>query len=196
MTAASKRLPYLPSVKLEASNSATEVCIEDFWAWSVSDLVSNATRGILAEFVVAKALGIPCAGVRNEWAAYDLRTLFNITVEVKSAAYVQSWFQKDYSKIGFGVKATRAWNPVTNKPSDEPKRQAQVYVFALLHHKDQDSIDPIDLDQWAFYVLPTKVLDERTRSQHSITLKSLMAPADPGRFDDLNDEVNRAARRN
>ena len=30
----------------------------DFWKWSVSDLVSNATRGRLAEFIVAKALKI------------------------------------------------------------------------------------------------------------------------------------------
>jgi hypothetical protein len=27
--------------------------------------------------------------------------------------------------------------------------------------------------QWAFYVLPTAILDGRTRSQHSITLKAL-----------------------
>ncbi len=30
----------------------------DFWKWSVSDLLSNATRGRLAEFIVATALGI------------------------------------------------------------------------------------------------------------------------------------------
>lgn len=30
-----------------------------FWRWSTSDLVSNATRGRLAEFIVTQALGIP-----------------------------------------------------------------------------------------------------------------------------------------
>ncbi len=34
----------------------------DFWAWSVSDLVSNATRGRLAEFIVAHALDIDLRG--------------------------------------------------------------------------------------------------------------------------------------
>jgi hypothetical protein len=33
----------------------------DFWAWSVSDLVSNATRGRLAEYIIARALGISTA---------------------------------------------------------------------------------------------------------------------------------------
>ena len=34
-------------------------------------------------------------------------------------------------------------------------------------------MDPLDLDQRVFYVLPTAVLHGRTRSQHSITLKTL-----------------------
>lgn len=38
-----------------------------FWRWSASDLVSNATRGILAEYIVASALGI-VEEVRDEWA--------------------------------------------------------------------------------------------------------------------------------
>ena len=30
----------------------------DYWRWSASDLVSNAQRGTLAEFLVAHALGV------------------------------------------------------------------------------------------------------------------------------------------
>lgn len=39
----------------------------DFWRWSVSDILSNTTRGILAEFIIVKALGADIANVRNEW---------------------------------------------------------------------------------------------------------------------------------
>lgn len=39
-----------------------------FWQWSSSDLVSNAMRGVLAEFLVASALGL-ADGVRNQWDA-------------------------------------------------------------------------------------------------------------------------------
>ncbi len=59
----------------------------DFWKWSASDLVSNAPRGCLAEFLVAQALGI-VDGLRVEWDACDLRIPDGLTVEVKSAAYV------------------------------------------------------------------------------------------------------------
>lgn len=150
-----------------------EYRLEDFWRWSVSDLVSNATRGRLAEFIVARALGISTESVRDEWAAFDLLTPSGIKVEVKSAAYIQSWRQKQLSSITFVTPRTRAFDPDAGVLLAETRHQADVYVFALLAHTDKATIDPMNLDQWRFYVLPTAILDSRTRSQHSITLRSL-----------------------
>jgi hypothetical protein len=144
-----------------------------FWQWSSSDLISNVTRGIVAEYIVARGLGLAERGVRDGWAAFDLETPSGIKIEVKSAAYVQSWHQKRLSSITFMTPKTRAWDADTNIQSSESKRQADVYVFALLAHTDKTTIDPLNLDQWRFYVLPTATLDGRTRSQHSITLRSL-----------------------
>jgi hypothetical protein len=158
---------------LHATGKSLGTTLLDFWRWSASDLVSNATRGILAEFIVASALGIDLNSVREEWGAFDLMTPEGITVEVKSAAYIQSWDQKRYSFISFRVPKTLAWNPETNTQEKQPRRQAQVYVFALLAHRHKSTIDPLNVDQWKFYVLPTAALDARKRSQHSITLRSL-----------------------
>ncbi len=144
-----------------------------FWQWSSSDILSNATRGVVAEYLVARALGIDREGVRDEWAAYDLETSEGLRIEVKSAAYLQSWLQTAFSRISFTVRKTLAWDPDTNRQSTVPTRQAHVYVFALLAHRDKQSVDPMDVSQWRFYVLPTTVLDSRTRSQHSITLPTL-----------------------
>ena len=78
-----------------------------FWLWSSSDVVSNATRGILAEYMVGKALGcIKEEDIRDEWGAYDLATQAGGRIEVKSAAYVQSWQQSRLSKISFNVPKT------------------------------------------------------------------------------------------
>ncbi|HMM79381.1 MAG TPA: hypothetical protein PKC65_05100 [Pyrinomonadaceae bacterium] len=145
----------------------------DFWRWSSSDLLSNATRGVLAEFIVAVALEIQLERVREEWGAYDLTTPEGIKVEVKSAAFIQSWRQDRLSKVSFRVPKTRAWDSESNRQANEIQRQADVYVFCLLAHTEQEVIDPLDLDQWQFFVLPTAFLDGRKRSQHSITLKSL-----------------------
>jgi len=105
----------------------------DFWRWSASDLVSNALRGILAEYIVACALGLP-EGARVEWDAFDLKTPQGLSLEVKSAAYLQSWQQKALSQITFGIQPTRAWEATTKDYTGELRRQADLYVFCLLHH--------------------------------------------------------------
>ncbi len=165
----------------------------DFWQWSVSDLVSNATRGRLAEFIVARALGGPWTAVRDEWAAFDLETPDGIRIEVKSAAYLQAWHQRELTRIVFQTPATRAWDPETNVQSEIVVRQASVYVFALRAHQDKSTIDPLNIDQWRFYAVPTETLNRRTRSQQSITLKSLEGLCASVRFHELAEAVRQAA---
>lgn len=181
--------------KFHSSNKLFDFDLLSFWQWSASDLVSNTTRGRLAEFLVAKALGINM-NVRDEWDAYDLETSSGIKIEVKSSAYIQSWEQSRLSIINFRIPKTRAWNRITNKQSMEIKRQAVVYVFALLAHKVKSTVNPMNVDQWEFYVVPTQTLNERQRSQHSITLNSLRKLTQPVKFDALFQEVNMVNKRN
>jgi hypothetical protein len=165
-----------------------------FWRWSASDLISNTARGCLAEYLVARAIGVGVEDVRTEWDPFDLTSASGVKIEVKSAAYIQSWYQKGYSKILFRVPKRRAWDPETNSLSTEPQRHADVYVFALLAHRDQFTLDPTDIEQWEFYVLKRAVLDARQRSQDSITLKSLrLLCGAPTPYLDLAEVIERAA---
>src|SRR5919202_5147818 len=77
------------------------------WQWFGSDILSNTMRGLIAEYLVARDLGIQDQ-IRLEWAAYDLETPTGVKVEVKSAEYVQRWRQKTFSAISFGNCATPA----------------------------------------------------------------------------------------
>jgi hypothetical protein len=144
-----------------------------FWQCSASDLIGNTERGVLAEYLVARVLGLAQDGVRNEWGAVDLETPSGIKIQVKSAAYLQSWYQQKPSNIVFATRPTRSWDPDTNLLSLAPTREADVYVFALLFHAEKSTLDPMDLEQWQFYVVSRPALDGYRRSQHSITLKSL-----------------------
>ena len=144
-----------------------------FWQWNTSDFLSNMARGILAEYIVAQALDASPDGVRDEWASYDLLTRDGIKVEVKSGAYLQSWFQTKLSKISFRIPKTKAWDPEVNAFYGVAKRQADVYVFALLAHKDKKTVDPLDVSQWQFYVLATSVLDEQIGSKRTISLTAV-----------------------
>ncbi|WP_052699164.1 hypothetical protein [Hyphomicrobium sp. 99] len=104
--------------------------------------MSNTARGILAEYIVARAVGIGNPGIRPEWASFDITTPEGIKNEVKSAAYIQSWQQNDYFKISFSVAKKREWDAQTGLRV-EPTRHADVYVMALLHHKDQATLNPL-----------------------------------------------------
>lgn len=164
-----------------------------FWKWSTSDLVSNTARGVLAEYIVAKALG-STEDLRSEWRAFDILTPEGTKVEVKSAAYVQAWKQGRHSTIQYLVGKKLAWDADAGASEKVARRHADVYVFALLKHTIRQTIDPLNLAQWEFYVLPTSVLDERERSQHSIGLAALKAVAgEPVAFDGLKDAVKRVA---
>ncbi|MCU0322283.1 MAG: hypothetical protein MUE72_07695 [Chitinophagaceae bacterium] len=155
--------------------------ILDFWRWSVSDLLSNATRGRFAEFIVATSINICLTEVREEWDKYDLITSDGIKIEVKSASYLQSWSQKKLSTISFSTKAAIDLENLQNNP----KRHADVYVFCLLKHDNKKTVDPLNMNQWEFYILATKELNYYKRSQHSITLKSLQRLTQPIAYDQL-----------
>ena len=142
--------------------------ILDFWQWSASNLLNNTQRGILAEYLVAEATGAD-QGVRSNWENFDLETPEGIRLEVKSSAYVQSWEQSSYSDVSFDIGASQDVYAETS----EKDRRSDVYVFCLLDHKDQQTIDPTDLSQWTFYVIATEVLDEARPRQKSVVPNQL-----------------------
>ena len=132
---------------------------------------------------------------RAEWDACDLHTAQGKSVEVKSAAYVQTWHQRELSKISFDITPTNGWDAATNTVSAERKRQADVYVFCLLKHMDKATVSPLNLDQWEFYVLSTNRLNNLIDQQKTIRLASLLKlnPSKTG-FAELRDCIETAAK--
>ena len=167
--------------------------VGDFWSWAYSNVIDNAERGALAEYIVAKGLGV-ADNVRINWDKYDLLTKEGISVEVKSSGYIQSWEQKGFSSPGFGIQPTHGWDSITNTYSEEAYRQAQVYVFCLHSYKDQEIVNPLDIAQWEFYILPTEVLNEELKEQKRVSLSTLIRiGAQKCRFEEIYDVVKQCA---
>ena len=124
-----------------------------FYRWNSGNLLENRTRGAFAEWLVHKALGI-ASEFREEWAPVDAE-IDGITLEIKSAAYEQSWEQTAPSRIVFRIT----------------QRVAQLYVFCLLSGQE-----PADTSTWTFWVVPTSSLPK----QDSISLEPLKALAGEG----------------
>ena len=165
---------------------------QEFQAWACGDLLANTTRGLLAEYIVATAVGT-LKTKRVEWDKYDL-TIDGIGVEVKSAAYVQSWEQTVPSVISFDIGPKTGWDAGTNTYAASPGRSAAVYVFCLLNGTDSHHVDPLDVAQWMFYVLPTSVLNREVPEQKTIRLRPLKAlGAHPCTYDQLKAAIDVAA---
>jgi hypothetical protein len=145
----------------------------DFWQWSVSDLISNLTRARLAEYIVAKACDIPTSGIRDEWQAFDLITADGIKIEVKAGGYIQSWTQKKPSVLRFDCRETLAWSAELGTFDATAKRQADIYVFAIHKHLAPATINPLNLDQWEFYIVHTEELNRLLNKSRSISLRAI-----------------------
>lgn len=149
----------------------------DFWQWAYSDTMGNAERGKIAEFIVAQAVGIPVKNSDNlsdPWGKFDLESPNGIKIEVKASGYIQSWAQEYESKLIFGISETLGWDALTSKFEEEKKRQSDVYVFCVFKHKEAETLNPLQLEQWDFYVISTKILNEKVKMQKSISLNKLI----------------------
>ena len=150
----------------------------DYWKWSGSSLVDNTARGMLAEFLVAAALDVHKETPRIEWTPYDLKTPDGVTIEVKSAATVQSWSQKRGSQVAFGIAPRKPDSTVTESDGCS-RRQADIYVFCVWRPDDPlnrqlAGDDTLNVDEWTFYVLRTAELDKHVPKQKTIGETSLL----------------------
>ena len=130
-------------------SSKDEMHISDlqaFYRWNSGHLLENRTRGAFAEWLVHRALNIN-SEFREEWAPVDA-AYKGINIEIKSAAFEQSWPQEHPSSIVFSMR----------------QRVSDLYVFCLMRGHT-----PEDLDHWDFWVVPTEALP----NQHSISLNPL-----------------------
>lgn len=152
----------------------TDMTVLDYWIWSCSDLYDNTMRGVMAEFLVISSLmkKEATSQVRTNWLSYDITSPTGRRIEVKSAAYIQSWNPENvYSQIKFNIKKKLAWDGTSY--ASVPERNCDLYVFCVFTALTRD-IPVLNLDYWDFYVLPTAVLNEKVPEQKSIALSSLL----------------------
>lgn len=181
-----------PPQLLEGSDSfiGANVTVADFWRWAFSDLRDDGNRGILAEFLVAKALG-KTGTRRKSWANYDVLTDDGVRIEVKASGYLQGWAQAKLSGLSFGRVAARAYDDKTGKFSAEPEVRADVFVFAVQTCRDHALYNALDIDQWRFYVVPAEAV--RATGHKTLGIAWVRAQAEPVSFADLAPAIDVAA---
>lgn len=169
------RPPRLPTLAGDEKFDGGGFLVQDFWRWAMADLRMNTTRGYLAEFLVARAVGGD-ETLRVEWAGWDVKgpPPAQTRIEVKAAGYLQSWTQAQPSRPRFGVGVgvpEKAWDEDAGAYVVMPEGRVHVWVFALHTCRDPRAYDVRDVAAWEWWVAPhyrVRDLDQKTAALSTI----------------------------
>lgn len=158
---------YYPEDTFEVNSQSIGLSVLDFWKYAYSDLNSDP-RDVIAEFLVSNALGLKEATNRQDWTPYDI-DYKGIRVEVKSTGYYQTW--RGEGEIS--TQRTYSVRKATDKNTGIYERHNDLYVFCLLNGKTREEANPLVLENWEFYVVPTSVINKECGENKTISLSRI-----------------------
>lgn len=153
-----------------------DATVKDFWAWSMSRLMGDGVRGYLAEFIVNTALGVDITIPKKGWGECDI--IYQETrIEVKCSSYLQAWERYTPSKPVFSIAKTcncdiaefEGSYRYIGRDGTPPQRRSDLYVFCLFAATDRAEANPLKLNQWEFFIVPTQLINEKLGNQRRIS---------------------------
>ena len=140
--------------------------VEDFWRFQHSNIWDVQEE--IAEFIVAKALGQDLPYNKNGWTLWDLNYKGK-RIEVKETGYYHSWRKDGKVSLVRTFSITKAYSRYKDNTSSF-ERQNDVYVFCLNTGETKESSNPLELDHWRFWVVPTSVINTNCGDNKTINL--------------------------
>lgn len=155
----------------------------DFWQFQFSNIWDLQEH--IAEFLVAKALGIKRPYNRSGWTPFDI-LYRNTRIEVKETGYFYSWQKKGKisQRRSFGINQTYNGKQIK-------ERQNDIYVFCLNTGETAKDSNPLELEHWEFYVIPTKIINEKCRANKTISLGRVRQLSPCILYKDLKNEIDK-----
>ena len=181
-----ERITYLPEDRVLGSDEVRSATVLDFWRWAFSDLCDDDIKGIYAEWIVHKLLGVE-TNRRVSWANSDIITSSGVRVEVESTAHWQTWkFLNERGQLqlvpkhvpkegdaGIRFSGLKARDSTSSDWSKQPRFKADLYVFAYQKERLLDKWNALDLTQWEFFLVRAAELETlKCRSVSLLTLRA------------------------
>lgn len=172
--------------------------VKDFWAWAMSRLIADGPRGDLAEFIVNTALGMDTTIPKKGWGECDI--VYNGTrIEIKCSSVLQAWDRDRPSNPVFSISKTYSCDigqdgdryVYVGHDDSEPQRRSEIYVFCLFANEDRATADPMALDQWQFFIVPTQLINEVYPNRRTLTLPGMKKlRAEPHTYSEIKPEID------
>ena len=161
----------------------------DFWESKFSNIYNM--QDVIAEINVKKALGIDKAQNIDYWTLYDI-LYKNFRIEIKETSYYHSWNEngKISKQIMFGITKANS-NYETVEMENKFERQNDIYVFCLNKGETKETSNPLNINNWEFYVIPTKVINEKCNNYKSIGLERVRKLTKAISYDKLKETIDK-----
>ena len=175
-------------------NGETCFSVLDFWRYYYGDLAGQSP--FIAEYMVARSLGITKAENVTYWTAYDM-SYRNMRIEVKATESVHAWNRKSVSQtrtFSIAPSNDRYWGKGKERTQS---RQNDIYVFCLNTNQELQNPQPLNLDYWEFYIVPTFRINNYAASygnphQKKISLNVIRKMAEAVSYDGLKSAIDKA----
>lgn len=160
----------------------------DFWESKFSNIYNM--QDVIAEFIVEKALGIDKAQNIDYLTLYDI-LYKNFRIEIKETSYYHPW--NENGKISkqrmFGITKANS-NYETVEMENKFERQNDIYVFCLNIGDTKESSNPMNLNNWEFYIIPTSVINKECRDNKKISLNRVRKLTKKVTYDKLKEKID------
>ena len=156
--------------KFILNNKELDFGILDLWKSKYSNIFNM--QEVIAEFIVEKALGIEKSQNTDYWTLYDI-LYRECRIEIKETGYYHSWNEdgKVSMQRMFGITKANS-NYESSAEENKYERQNDIYVFCLNTGTTKETSNPMNLNNWEFYIVPTSVINEKCGNNKTINLKS------------------------
>ena len=169
-------------------NKETGMSIRDFWKWHFSDIYDLQEK--IAEFIVAKALGRTKPDNAGSWTLFDI-AYEGKRIEVKETSYYHSWqTDEEHKSEQRTFKINKAYS-VYGDNTSELARQNDIYVFCLNTGDTKASSNPLQLEHWEFYVIPTAVIDRECGDGKTISLSRVRKMTEKVDYMHLKEKIDK-----
>ena len=149
----------------------TGFSVIDFWRFQFSNIWDMQDQ--IAEFIVARALDQIEPYNKNGWTLWDINYKGQ-RIEVKETAYYHSWRKDGKVSAQRTFSIAKAYSRYKDNTS-EFKRQNDIYVFCLNTGETKETSNPLDLDNWRFWIVPTETINRVCGDNKTISLSRLQS---------------------
>ncbi|MBO5476776.1 MAG: hypothetical protein J6A15_03360 [Clostridia bacterium] len=162
--------------------------IVELWEQKYSNIYNM--QETIAEFLVERALGLEKSFNSDYWTLYDI-LYRDYRIEVKETGYYHPWNEEGNISLQrvFGITKANS-NYEDNTKENKYERQNDIYVFCLNTGKDKETSNPMNINNWKFYIIPTAVINKQCGNNKTISLNRVKNLAREVQYNEIKEVID------